>query len=81
MQSRYFKEFFASILHNYIWKTLLTVWYVHLYRENYQFQGLGLGLGLGRLSGICHLVGPGGVEFVRKPLLGDMGDGAFFRWL
>ena len=28
----------------------------------------------GHLSGICHLVGPGSGEFVRKPLLGG---GAF----
>ena len=28
----------------------------------------------GRFSGLCHFVGPGGVEFVRKPLAGD--DGA-----
>ena len=32
----------------------------------------------GRLSGLCHLVGPGGVEFVRKPLAGD--DGAFVKF-
>ena len=33
----------------------------------------------GYLSGICHLVGPGGGEFVRKPL---PGGGAFVSsWL
>ena len=32
-------------------------------------------------SGLCHLVGPGGVEFVRKPLPGDGAFVIFFRQL